>query len=430
MKKFGFSSSKKSKGSPAPENPYAQAQPNDPYTAEDTQKYANVAPSYREARSGLPPPGAGGLPSGPRGAYGAALNRHDSSGASASAPPPYQPQPAAQPAAGYNSNKYGTSSGYGSSKYGSSSAGESASGARSGGYGGLGPTADDDAANREALLAGARQRDEAPQASSGSGDYGQSGGDSASKYGGYGEQRDLTEEEKDTEAYRDAKAQIHETTKASLATNQNSMRYMNQAIDTGLQTYARLGAQNERLHHTDQLLDTATESHRHAEAQTKKLKSLNRSMFAVHVNNPFTAKRRTAEEEARVMTQSQLDRQQREATRRDKFGQNARMEQTFASFDKDQGSSSFTRANRGDRSKYTLEDDSDEEGAKELDEQNEQIERDLEQMSVGVGKLKRIGQAMGEELDHSNKLIDRIGEKTDPLDDQIRVTNARMNRIR
>jgi hypothetical protein len=69
-------------------------------------------------------------------------------------------------------------------------------------------------------------------------------------------------------------------------------------------------------------------------------------------------------------------------------------------------------------------------------------------MSIGVSRLKAVGKAMGDELDHGNKLIDRIGSKvrleqpdqlmrhktdnciqTDPLDDQIRVTNARMNRI-
>ncbi|KAI1504334.1 hypothetical protein F5X99DRAFT_36015 [Biscogniauxia marginata] len=433
MKKFGFS--KKSaddddsnrsalfgkKGSPAPssDNPYAQAKAaNDPYV-NDNNKYANVTP-YQQARGGLP------SGPGPRAGYGAppSLNRNGSSASSATAPPPYSDNP--QPS-GYGNDRYGTSSGYGGSKYASAGGYGGASSSRPGGYGGLGPANGDDE-NRDALFSGARERLDQRQATTTQGGS-QSGADTGN-YGGYGEQRELTEEERDYEAYKDTKAQIHETTNASLATNQNSLRYMNQALDTGLATYARLGAQNERLHHTDQLLDNATESHRHAEAQTKKLKSLNRSMFAVHVKNPFTEKRRTAEEEARIVSQNQTDREIRESTRRDKFGQNARMEQNFAEFGRDHPPSSFTRANRGDRSKYTLEDDSDEEGARELDAANEQIERDLEQMSMGVNKLKRIGQAMGEELDHGNKLIDRIGSKTDPLDDQIRVTNARMNRIR
>ncbi|KAI1330289.1 hypothetical protein F5Y16DRAFT_363701 [Xylariaceae sp. FL0255] len=447
MKKFGFGSKKNGgdedpkraalfgnragSSTPQSDNPYAQQPASDPYMREDNTKYAPMN-AYQRARDGLP-----SGPAASRGGYGATpLDRNDSVSSSGTAPPPYSNNTSG----GYGNDRYGTSSGYGGgNKYaGANSYGNaSASGAssRPGGYGGMGRTESASDEARDALFSGARDRYDNKQIGQGAvgGGYGQSGvsGADDNRYGGgYGDQREMTEEEKEAAEYKNIKSQIHQTTQASLQTNQNSLRYMNQALDTGLATYARLGDQNERLHRTDQLLDQATESHRHAEAQTKKLKSLNRSMFAVHVKNPFTEKRRTAEEEARILQQNQADREIREATRRDKFAQNARMEQTFAGFDREEAPSSFTRANRGDRSKYTLEDDSDEEGAAALEQANEQIERDLEQMSIGVGKLKRIGQAMGEELDHSNKLIERIGTKTDPLDDQIRVTNARMNRIR
>ncbi|KAJ2984466.1 hypothetical protein NUW58_g6043 [Xylaria curta] len=399
------------------ENPYAQTAP-DQY-AEDNTKFAGMT-RYQQARQGL--------------GDGPGLSRNDSSASSATAPPPYSDQ--GEPT-GYGNNRYGASGGYASnSKYAGSSYSNTA---RQGGYGGLGRTdsASTDA-NRDALFSGARDRyQQQPTTAAnnnGSGTAGDSHGPgnaaNGSKYDGYGSQRQLTEEEREAEEYRNLKDQIHSTTQASLSTNQNSLRYMNQALDTGLATYARLGAQNERLHHTDQLLDTATESHRHAEAQTKKLKSLNRSMFAVHVKNPFTEKRRTAEEEAKVLQQNQADREVREATRRDKFAQHSRMERNFAGFDNPDVSGSSTTANRSDRKKYMLEDDSDEEGNAQLEAANDQIERDLEQMSIGVARLKAVGKAMGDELDHGNKLIDRIGSKTDPLDDQIRVTNARMNRIR
>ncbi|KAI2636153.1 hypothetical protein GGS21DRAFT_543058 [Xylaria nigripes] len=424
-----------SKGSQS-ENPYAQTA-SDKYT-EDNTKYAGWSipfrslqltviatdflasgmTRYQQARQGLD------NQPGPR-----AAGRNDSMTSSASAPPPYSNGPPSS--TGYGNNQYGTSGGYASnSKYAGSSY---SSAPRQGGYGGLGrsDSADTDA-NRDALLSGARDRHQQQSTAAGnnnSGSYGSGSNESDGKYGGYGSQRELTEEEREAEEYRNLKNQIHSTTQASLATNQNSLRYMNQALETGLSTYARLGAQNERLHHTDQLLDTATESHRQAEAQTKKLKSLNRSMFAVHVKNPFTEKRRTAEEEAKIIQQNQQDREIREATRRDKFAQHSRMERNFAGFDRQEQPAGSSRSNRGDKNKYSLEDDSDEESKAQLDAANEQIERDLEQMSIGVSKLKAVGKAMGEELDHGNKLIDRIGEKTDPLYDGITVTNARMNRI-
>ncbi|KAJ8128345.1 hypothetical protein O1611_g5291 [Lasiodiplodia mahajangana] len=393
-----FGSKGSSKGSQS-DNPYAQTS-SDQYT-EDNTKYAGMT-RYQQARQGLEDG------TGPRG-----LSRNDSSASSATAPPPYSDQVAPS---GYGNNRYGASGGYGG---GSKYAGSSYSNApRQGGYGGLGRTDSASAdANRDALFSGARDRYQQQAAApddagnSGSGGYG-----SSTSAGGYGSRRELTEEEREAEEYRNLKDEIHKTTQDSLATNQNSLRYMNQALETGLATYARLGAQNERLHHTDQLLDTATESHRHAEVQTKKLKSLNRSMFAVHVKNPFTEKRRTAEEEAKILRQNQEDREVREATRRDKFAQHSRMERNFAGFDNPDLPTASSSSNRGDRNKYMLEDDSDEEN--------------LEQMSIGVARLKAVGKAMGDELDHGNKLIDRIGAKTDPLDDQIRVTNARMNRIR
>ncbi|KAI0203834.1 hypothetical protein F4808DRAFT_416013 [Astrocystis sublimbata] len=403
---FGSRGSKSSKA----ENPYAQTGP-DPYT-EDNTKYAGNMNQYQ------PSPGPQGF------------SRNNSAGSTATAPPPYSDQ---QATGGYGNNRYGASGGYGSnSKYaGASSNYPSAS--RQGGYGGLGRTDSTSTdAQRDALFSGARDRYQ-QQAPTAAGDGGNTGSDPAAggnKYDGYGARREMTEEEREAEEYRDLKKQINQTTQDSLATNQNSLRYMNQALDSGLSTYARLGAQNERLHHTDQLLDTATESHRHAEAQTKKLKSLNRSMFAVHVNNPFTEKRKTAEAEARLVQQNQSDREIREASRRDKFAQHSRVERNMAGFDNTGSSNSATGANRPDRNKYMLEDDSDEEGAAQLDAANDQIEKDLEAMSQGVSRLKAIGKAMGEELDHGNKLIDRIGAKTDPLDDQIRVTNARMNRIK
>ncbi|KAI0970317.1 hypothetical protein F4678DRAFT_136479 [Xylaria arbuscula] len=412
-----FGSKGSSKGSQS-DNPYAQTAA-DPYTEDNNTKFAGMT-RYQQARHGV------------ESGSGQGLNRYDSSASSASAPPPpYSNQE--EPSSGYGNNRYGASGGYASNnKY----AGSSYSNApRQGGYGGLGRTNTNDTdANRDALFSGARDRyqqqttaaeSSATGSGSGSGGYGSgaAANDGTSKYDGYGSQRELTEEEREAEEYRSLKNQVHETTQSSLATNQNSLRYMNQALETGLATYARLGAQNERLHHTDQLLDTATQSHRHAEVQTKKLKSLNRSMFAVHVSNPFTEKRRTAEEEARIVKQNQEDREVRESSRRDKFAQHSRMERNFAGFDNPDMPSASSSSNRGDRNKYMLEDDSDEEGNAQLEAANDQIERDLQQMSIGVARLKAVGKAMGDELDHGNKLIDRIGEK-------IRVTNARMNRIK
>ncbi|KAI0175564.1 hypothetical protein GGR52DRAFT_318359 [Hypoxylon sp. FL1284] len=447
MKKFGFSKKQSDggddagraalfgkKGSPGPasDNPYAQSKSaNDPYM-NDSNKYAHMTP-YQKARTGLQD-GPVGLPSGPgpRNGFGGPPSRNPSSSSSATALPPYS-SASPQPSGGYGNDRYGASSGYGGSKYGGSGSG-SGSG-RAGGYGGLGRTDSNGTdANRDALFSGAQERYTQQQADrnnsyGASGASGASGADGGSKYGGYGEQRELTAEEKDYEEYKNIKQEIRDTTKSSVQSTENSLRALNQSLELSTQTYARLGGQNERLHETEQTLDRGVENQRYGDAQTKKLKTLNRSMFAVHVKNPFTEKRRTAEEEAKVLAQSQYDREVRDSTRRDRFAQNARMESAFRDMNMNDQTSSFSKPNRNDRNKYTLEDDSDEEGAKDLENDNDQIDNNLHMMHGGVTKLNRIAKAMGDELDNGNQLIDRIGSKTEGLDDRLKLTTRTLRKM-
>lgn len=68
-----------------------------------------------------------------------------------------------------------------------------------------------------------------------------------------------------------------------------------EAEETGRNTLARLGAQGERLHNTEKNLDLAADHNRVAEEKARELKTLNKSMFAVHVGNPFTAAERRRE---------------------------------------------------------------------------------------------------------------------------------------
>lgn len=319
------------------DNPYAQQGQNDPYTA--GQPMTGAQSSYKQYQSasysgglpGGPRAGAGGLPSGPRG--GAPPNRTASTASNETAPPPYSGGAQQQAPGGYGADRYGASSGYGSSRYDNAAYGDNKQ--RSGGYGGLGPANDEDSQARDNLFGGAKERYEQKQQQPGGGGYGGSsapgasgaGGDSA--YGGYGERRELTAEEQEEEEVQDIRRQIKETKLASANSAENSERIASQAVETALGTYARLGAQHERLNYTEGLLDKASTSTREAEGQTKKLKHLNRSMFAVHVNNPFTAGKKTREMEDQILQQHRADRDLREATRKAGWQANAHMEKGF-----------------------------------------------------------------------------------------------------
>ncbi|KAK2065802.1 hypothetical protein LY76DRAFT_498851 [Colletotrichum caudatum] len=427
MKKFGFGKKggddgddanrsalfgRKSK-SPASgnENPYAQAPAgNDPY-AQDGNKFAGMTP-YQQARAGAGAPG--GLPGGPR----------------AGAPPPA--------AGGYGAEKYGAASGYGANRYdnnqnayGSSQRpGAAAAGTRGpGGYGGLGRTNSNDTdAVRDELFSGAqgRQQQNKPQA----GGYGQSavpGQDGG--YGGYGAPRELTAEEQEAEEYRATKQQINEVRQESVQTVNRALQAAMQAEETGRATLARLGAQGERLHNTEKNLDMATNHNKVAEDRAKELKTLNRSMFAVHVSNPFTSKSRAAERDAAVLERHRAERETRESTRNEAFKSNQRLEESFKDLTLSGRPQPKAKASAAERSKYVL-DDSDDEGNDLAQRQEDQIDDGLDQLSGAVGRLNGLARAQMREVDQQNILINKIGEKSDAVDDGVRMNRERLNRIR
>ncbi|KUJ24086.1 uncharacterized protein LY89DRAFT_713014 [Mollisia scopiformis] len=453
MKKFGFKkseggdedslkaslfsrSSKNASPAPAASNPYAQPQQAaDPY-AQDNNKYANmgsVGPSgpspYQAARQGLPSgpgPARGGLPSGPganRGGYGGA--------------PAVDRGPAAS-GGGYGAEKYGSGGGYGANRYdGAPSYGaESGSKYGPGGYGGLGRTNSNETTttedNREALFGGAKdrysQRGAIPPSNGRPGggysaDSGTSGQDSG--YGAYGEERQLTAEEEEEEDVAATKQQIRFMKQEDVSSTRNALRIAAQAEETGRATLARLGAQGERIHNTEKNLDLAANHNRIAEEKAKELKTLNRSMFAVHVSNPFTASSRRAERDQEIIEKHRQEREQRDATRQAAFGTQQRMERAFSELQPgDVGyRAPQTKASLAERSKYQFEADS------EDDEMENEIDSNLDALGHAAGRLNALARATGKEVDEQNKHIDRIIQKSDRVDDQIAMNRARLDRI-
>ena len=413
------------------ENPYAQGSGDDPY--------ANATP-YQQARAGLPSGPRGGGPGGPGGPGGrmglpggpGPRSSTSSQGSQGPPPPPYSQSSAG--GGGYGRDRVGNAGGYGGSRYddggagygrqnsvGSQSSGGPAprAGARAGGYGGMGGGADDDA-NRAALFGGAKDRYVPPEKRFDSGgSYGQSGASGAGgggSYGGYGEERQLTEEEQQAQDLRDTSNQIRQVREETVNTTLRSLQLIDQSEETARGTLARLGAQHERLHNTEMNLDRAAIHNRVAEERTKELKTLNRSMFAVHVSNPFTSKQRAAQRDQDVMDKHRQDREIRENTRKDAFNTNQRMEETFrgankASWGDDDGDDEGALAKA--TSKFTFVDDDDEDGEKAAEDmrKEKEIMENEKAMLRGVKKLNYLARAIGDEVDSQNQLIDRISTK-------------------
>ncbi|GFP58168.1 protein transport protein SEC9 [Trichoderma asperellum] len=390
MKKFGFGKkgddgddanrnalfgSRKKNSTPTPsENPYANQGGSDPY-AEQT-KYANMG-----ARPSPPANGYSPYQGGQNGA------------------PPQQSAPS-----GYGSDRYGSGGGYGSNRYdsgpGSNYNNSPAAGARGpGGYGGFGRDAPD--SNRDALFAGAQERLEQKQqqaVTSGADSSGATGG----SYGGYGEQRELTEEEQEEADYQAILTEKRQVQQDSVASVNRSVQMARQANEVGRATLARLGAQGERLHNTEKNLDLAANQNKIAQDRAAELKTLNRSMFAVHVGNPFTSKQRQQKADEEILSRHRAEREQRETTRRDGYAATQRMEQNMRQI----GNTGANRtARKKDYGKFNLDD---EEGADELEDQ---IDDGLTELEGQVKMMNMVGRAIGAEVDVQNKQIDRIMNK-------------------
>ncbi|OQV07105.1 hypothetical protein CLAIMM_11588 isoform 2 [Cladophialophora immunda] len=414
---FGSRSKSKSPAPPsqnpyASANPYAQpAVPPDPYTK--AKMSAGIMPPAGQGGppgpgnfNGLPGPGQQRPPYGRDNAYGGA------SSGSFGGDNKYGPaQGGYGGGSGYGSDKFGNQNGYGGGAPGGNpyaSVQQTSGTSRQGGYGGLGSSnVYENDNNRDELFGGARERLEQKQQNQTSGppDYEyNSGGDAGDRtYGAYGD-RQLTAEEEEEEDINAVKQDIKFMKQQDVASTRNALRIAAQAEEMGRNTLARLGAQGERMHNTDRNLDLGNNYINIAEDKTKELKTLNRSMFAVHVNNPFTANDRRARRDEQIMERHHAEREAREATREAAFRSTQRMNQNFKGLD-DASAGSATKTSLAERAKYQFEADSEDEAM-----ENE-IDRNLDELTGAAKRLNLLARATGEEVEAQNTLITNIAEK-------------------
>lgn len=431
-------------------NPYAQqGQKGDPYGAPMTSLQKTQAEMGLGVRGGRP-----GLPSGPgpRGAGPAPRAAPNAPPPAYGSQPPAGAPPSSGPNGGFSAGGYGAAAGYGSNRYDNgngngnngmglgrppsyrSTADSDAGGGdggggygsstrlsgRRGGYGGMGGGREDNNndPNRQALFGSApekyaQQKSAPPEAQTaaaaagGAGGYGGGGPSPMGGADGYGEARELTEEEKED---ADVKRMNEETRYLRNETDQSldrSLMIANQSIETARATMARMHHQRDRLFNAEANLDQAANHNKIAEHRTAELKHYNRSMFAVKVNNPFTSKQRAAEQAQAALDEHRAERQQREDTRRVAYLSNRDAEENFTQLDKKIDSSRRLGQNKSGMSgKFNLEDDDEEDIEKER-----QIDSKIDQLSGAVGTLNFTARAMGDFVADDIRHLDRITDK-------------------
>ncbi|MCJ1352863.1 MAG: Protein transport protein S9 plasma membrane t-SNARE [Icmadophila ericetorum] len=454
MKKFGFgkkdesgedsnrlalfgSRSKSKSPAPGSENPYANSKlAANPYTQAKQNLYAAPAPAPSNDRYGAPPAGRGYGGDSKSAAYttsGYGASTGQRYGGNSTSPAPtaaggnkYMAGSGAPGAGGYGTDRYGAQSGYGTDRYGASAGGAAQNGASrygAGGYGGLGGAGayDQEAdQNRDALFGGAKDRmaqkpqQPKPNAYGQPPPYDEHQGQSADPYApgsnpGYGStygDRQLTAEEEEEEEVSASKQQIRFMKQEDVSSTRNALRIAQQAEETGMDTLARLGAQGEHIFNTEKNLDLAHNQNKLAEEKARELKTLNRSMFAVHVSNPFTSASREKARNQAVIEKHLDEREQREAHRRAEYQANQRLQQSFKELQPgDQGYGKPRGKNLADRAKYQFEADSEDE------EMENEIDTNLDLLGGAAGRLNALARATGGEVDEQNKHLHVISDK-------------------
>ena len=404
---------KKSKSPQPPANPYAKPIPIDPYTRAKIN--TGVAPL---------PPDEQLQPEDKKSKFGKSGKSSDPPAAAAAGPPPPAQAPYGGEKATYAPNKYGNQGGYGTDRFGGGGMGMGGgpSSSRPGGYGGLGGDPNDPGdANRDALFGGARERAQQQQQPNGPPPppYSEGGDAYGGGYGGGGyaggsngytsevyQERQLTAEEEEEEEIQAIKEEMRFVKQGDVASTRNALRVAAQAEETGRETLARLGAQGERIHDTERNLDLATIEGRNAEEKAKELKTLNKSMFHVHVANPFTGARRRRERDELILNTHRQDRETREGTRSEAFQTNQRMDRTFREIDREaRRPAGKAKANVTERAKYQFEADSEDETMED------EIEQNLDMLHGAAGRMNGLARATGKEIAEQNRHLERIGGK-------------------
>ncbi|KAF9282534.1 Protein transport protein S9 plasma membrane t-SNARE [Mortierella alpina] len=326
---------------------------------------------------------------------------------------------------GYGGNSYG-----GSNSYGSSNSNGSSYGQQSGGYGG---------AQRPGQSYGQQhqyggQHNQQPQQQYGGqqgygnnarpGQYGQ-----PSQYGGqyggqqqqsyqnynqYGDQQHPVHGQETEQDVDRVAQQIRDTRQESVQSTRNALRALQEADESAGRTMQQLGEQSEQLGRVERNLDSAQIHADNAQEKAGELKTVNRSMFAVHIKNPFTStkKKERALEEAKLKAAEELA--QRERIRKEEYETKQRLNAAqgqgpYGRGPSSNGYSNNGRGGPGERSAYAFE------NTAEDDAHEAEIDHNLDMMGGILGNLKNSAMAMNTEVNRQNERMTHITHKTDDL---------------
>ncbi|CCK70119.1 Sec9p KNAG_0D03730 [Huiozyma naganishii CBS 8797] len=235
------------------------------------------------------------------------------------------------------------------------------------------------------------------------------------------------QQREEDEAVDELKQEIRFTKQSSVASTRNTLRMAQDAERSGMNTLGLLGHQSEKLNNVETNLNLIKVQNSVADEQTAELKKLNRSLWAVHVSNPFNSKRKKREREDAIKNKKIEEKMMMEGTNRDLYQSTQRIE---SAMNGNAHSSSgirerYQREQALERAKkYQFEND------EEDDEMELEIDRNISQIQQVSGRLKNLALAVGGEVDAQQNRLDNIENNTDDMDIKIHMNTRRLADIR
>ncbi|KAJ2847357.1 Protein transport protein S9 plasma membrane t-SNARE, partial [Coemansia erecta] len=201
-------------------------------------------------------------------------------------------------------------------------------------------------------------------------------------------------------------------------------------------TLTKLGEQSEQLYAINSKMEMTNLNAENSVESTSKLRTLNKSIFHVHVKNPFGGKKRREAELAKLEAEQERMRLAKDRELQYKSETRQRVNQYTGPTSKDfRGPLGTMDANTGDvvasksrgppyksqGSRYTFED--------EDPEVEQEIDGNLDEMGNALSRLKGLASNISKELDSQVKPVENIGDLTERTSDNIGVATFHLNKV-
>lgn len=252
--------------------------------------------------------------------------------------------------------------------------------------------------------------------------------------GGRGGGGNGDEEEEDLETLQKNTKDIKQQ---SVQSTRDALRMMREAEETGKNTLLKLGSQSEQLGMTERHLQVSKGYIRRADDNTADIKTLNRSIFIPAIT--FDKSKKRAEQEAKMARRYEEERTERETTMNNireahervaNVTRGGRSDGPPGDDDESFGGGGRFRtpqqmaARRAQWAKYQTRDDDEEDNAME-----DEIATNLDELSLGIGRIKAIALAQGEEVKRQNAQLEQLHRTVGDVDQRLAASTERMRRL-